>query len=613
MTRSVGVPLWLVGVFVIAALPVVTRASLAPPLVLPVLPAVVHAAQEVPPSAEPPSPTGIVGTIRAVGLAAAGARVFPVPVSGRPFAAARRFESTKRPDQPWTTQWVMPLTTPVRKGDVLRLRAIVRGSSNVPPRGAEVELVFETAAAPYDKSLERPLEIAAEWQAIDLSFVCARDYDAGQAHLLVRLGFDPQWVELGPLSLENLGRIDPTTMPRPRLTYAGREPDAAWRRAATERIDRIRKSNLSIVVIDGEGKPVPDASVRVRMTKHAFAFGSAVVARTIVADTADARRYRQIIEECFNRVVFENDLKWPHWDRANVPSAIEWLRARGIAIRGHCLVWPSWRNTPRDLATLKDRPDELRKRVADHITEIVSTHRGQLVDWDVVNELRTNHDLVDVLGDDVVPEWFRLARQADPEVRLWINDYDILSAGGRNTRAQDAYEQTIRRLLDAGAPIDGIGLQSHFDARLTPPDKLLEILDRLAATGLSLQVTEFDIRIDDEQCQADYTRDFMTAVFSHPAVEGIVMWGFWEKHHWRPQSALYRADWTLKPNGKAWRDLVLGEWWTDETTRTNGAGEATVRCFHGDHVVEVETKRGRATQRVRLSNKDARVTVRLER
>jgi GH35 family endo-1,4-beta-xylanase len=582
-------------------------------LILTLLPALLHAAPNSPTLGDLPPPTGIVGTIRDIGLDKAEATVRAVLVHGQPFTGARRFQSSKRPDQPWSTQWVMPLTAPVRKGDVLRLRTTVRGGGNVPPRGADIEFVFETAAEPYDKSLERPFEIGADWQPIDLSFVCARDYPVGGANLLVRLGYDPQWVEMGPVALDNLGKVDPTTLPKPAITYAGREPDAPWRKHAGERIDRIRKSNLVVKVVDADGNPVPDASVRVRMTRHRFAFGSAVVARTIVADTEDARRYRQVIEECFNRVVFENDLKWPHWDRKNVPPAIEWLRARGISIRGHCLVWPSWENSPRDLISLKDRPDELRKRVADHITEIVSTYRGKLVDWDVINEIRTNRDLLDVLGDDVAADWFRLARDADPDARLWINDYDILSGGGRNTRAQDDYENAIRRLLDAKAPLDGIGLQGHFGARLTPPDRLLEVLDRFASLGPSLQVTEFDISIDDEQCQADYTRDFMTVLFSHPAVEGIVMWGFWEKHHWRPKAALYRADWTIKPNGQAWRDLVLKEWWTDETVRTNAVGEATVRGFHGDYEISVESTRGHAHARISLSVGDVQTTVRLER
>lgn len=610
MTTLAKLPVLLIGVRLLHML--VERLPVELLLVLPWLPAILRAAPAGAASlADLPRPSGIVGAVHDSGLDASNAKVSAVKVNRDDFTLARHIDIVRKPLNTWDTQWVMPLAAPVRKGDVLRLRTTVRGSGNVPPRGADIEFVFETAVRPWDKSLEYPLEIGPEWQSIDVSFVCKRDYPPGGANLLVRLGFDPQWVEMGPLSLDNLGKVNPTTLPKTAITYAGREPDAPWRKSAAERIDRFRKSNIVVKVVADDGTPIPDATVHVRMTRHRFAFGSAVVARTIVEDTEDAKRYRQVIEECFNRVVFENDLKWPYWNPKVVAPATDWLRARDISIRGHCLVWPSWKNTPGDLIELKERPDELRKRVADHITEIVSTYRGKLVDWDVINEIRTNRDLLDVLGDDVAADWFRLARGADPDVRLWINDYDILSAGGRNTRAQDDYERAIRRLLDAGAPIDGIGLQSHFNARLTPPDRLLELLDRFARPGLSLQVTEFDISIDDEPCQADYTRDFMTVLFSHPAVEGIVMWGFWEKQHWRPKAALYRADWTLKPNGRAWRDLVLREWWTDETVKTNGHGEAMVRGFHGEYEITVESPLGSARERLSLSRGDQLLTVRL--
>ena len=118
-------------------------------------------------------------------------------------------------------------------------------------------------------------------------------------------------------------------------------------------------------------------------------------------------------------------------------------------------------------------------------------------------------------------------------------------------------------MLAAGAPIDGIGLQSHFDSNLTPPSRVLELLDQFAAFGKDLQVTEFDVAVADEQVQADYTRDFLTVCFSHPAMKGFMIWGFWEGAHWRPSAAMLRRDWSTKPNYDAWNDLIYRQWWTD--------------------------------------------------
>ncbi len=65
------------------------------------------------------------------------------------------------------------------------------------------------------------------------------------------------------------------------------------------------------------------------------------------------------------------------------------------------------------------------------------------------------------------------------------------------------------------------------------------------------------------------------------------MWGFWERNHWKPEAALYRKDWSIKPAGQAWRDLVFKEWWTDETGKTGRNGVYKTRGFLGDYEIVV--------------------------
>jgi endo-1,4-beta-xylanase len=115
----------------------------------------------------------------------------------------------------------------------------------------------------------------------------------------------------------------------------------------------------------------------------------------------------------------------------------------------------------------------------------------------------------------------------------------------------------------------------------------MEVLDQFAAFGKDLQVTEFDINIPDEQIQADYTRDFLTLCFSHPAVKGFLMWGFWEGAHWLPRGAMIRKDWTKKPNYDVWNDLLFHQWWTDVSGATGADGIFRARGFLGDYEVDV--------------------------
>ena len=135
--------------------------------------------------------------------------------------------------------------------------------------------------------------------------------------------------------------------------------------------------------------------------------------------------------------------------------------------------------------------------------------------------------------------------------------------------------------------MDGIGLQSHFDSNLTAPSRVLDLLDQFAAFGKDLQVTEFDISMSDEQVQADYTRDFLTLCFSHPAMKGFMMWGFWEGAHWRPLAAMIRRDWSTRPAYDVWNDLIYRQWWTDTSGATSADGIFRTRGFLGAYDVDV--------------------------
>ncbi len=300
--------------------------------------------------------------------------------------------------------------------------------------------------------------------------------------------------------------------------------------------------------------------------------------------------------------MFENDLKWPQWEsnRQRPPQALQWLRDNGIGrVRGHNLIWPGWRWMPANVQITYDdikatQGQEaadawLRDRINSHITEEAGALQGQLEDWDVINEPYTNNQVINILGRDEMAQWLLRAREADPYARLFLNDFNILAVGGADYFKHRYYLGLIPHLESLGAPIDGFGFQGHFGPNVTPPETLLAVLDRFAQMGKTLQVTEFDIDTTDEALQADYTCDFLTLVFSHPAVDSFLMWGFWEGAHWKPNGAMYRRDWSIKPNGEVYSDLVFNQWWTNADGATDEYGQYTVRGFQGDYEVTVET------------------------
>ncbi len=512
------------------------------------------------------------------------------------FTKALRMTTARLQPNPWSLQTSVRNNQAVKKGDALLAVFYARATQAGNGGTAQSAFVFELGKEPYSKSSNYPFEASAQWSKFYIPMESADDYAAGEALVHFHAGYDAQAIEIGELQLWNYGRqIGRRGLPFTPLTYQGREPDALWRREAAARIDKERKGALSVLVRSANGKAVPGAKVAVRMQKHAYGFGSAVAGEELFKSGADGDMYRDVIARSFNKAVIENDMKWERFERNPklAHDSVQLLRDAGLAVRGHCLLWPGWKNLPKELATLP--AEALRQRIMEHIRAEVSAFKGQLTEWDVLNEPFTNNDVQKVLGDGILADAFKLAHEIDPKPLLFINDYGILSNGGTGQAHQDHYFRTIRTMLDAGAPVQGIGMQGHFNSQLTPPPRLWKVLDRFASLGLAIQVTEFDVDVWEEDAQADYTRDFMTAVFAHPATIGIMTWGFWEKRHWIPNAASWRKDWQLRPAGKVWYDMVFREWWTNADLVTDATGAVNLRGFLGDYTIEV-TAGGKTTK-----------------
>jgi len=453
------------------------------------------------------------------------------------YGKAVRITTRQRATAEWEVKAVIDIDNPVSKGDVMLMVFRVRNPSAAAGADARTQLVIERGAEPHDRLAAYPVNITGNWVLHYVPFEARSDFSAGEWSVNFFAGYAPQAFELTDVRLLHFGnQVSSKELPRIRRTYAGIARDAAWRAEAAARIDRIRKADLSVTVVDCAGNPVSGAEVDIAMTRHAFLFGSAVVLQWLGdLGNPDHNVYRQHIEQLFNHVVNENDLKWPQWSGVRGPdwsqerslTALRWLKERGFHTKGHCIIWPSWWGTIPSLREAADNPDAMRTIIAERIRDLV-TRAGPFIDeWDVINEPFTNNDVMKVLGNEAMIDWFKQTREHTADARLYLNDYDILASGGEtDTAHQQHVEESLRYLIDGEAPIGGIGMQSHFGENVTPPATLWKILDRFATFNLPIQITEFDLNTEDEKLQANYTRDFMTAVFAHEAINGFVMWGF---------------------------------------------------------------------------------------
>lgn len=540
-----------------------------------------------------------------------------VEIKAGPVNRAWKLETLRQPAETWKFQLQTKCEAPVKRGDTLWARFFIRSSGSLNETGeGHTTFVFESADDAHVKSIDLTVSAGAEWREFCFPFTCRSTLAAGEALVSLRAGFRPQTIQIGGIEVWNFGperKLE--SLPRTRVDYPGREASAAWRKGAADRIEKIRKGDFTVSVTDAAGKAVPGANVQLKLRRHAFGFGSAIDSSVLLGRGQDSERYRDVIDRNFSRVVYENELKWQAWgpadetSRARSIASFDWFAQRGIAMRGHVLLWPSWQYLPESVRKTKADPAALREMTRARIAEMVTLTIGRFHDWDVINEPYAHHDLMDVLGDEVMVDWFKQAHAIDPGVTLFLNDYAGLAAGGMNTQHKDHFEKTARFLKDQGAPIGGIGLQCHFGWSVTPPELALKELDRWGALGLEIHLTEFDIDTTDEQLQADYTRDLLTLAFSHPSVTAIMTWGFWEGRHWRPDAALFRKDWSIKPNGKAWLDLTTREWWTDVTGETDSAGQFHPRGFFGDYEVTVRLDGKEVRSKIQLTKNTPQATV----
>jgi endo-1,4-beta-xylanase len=542
-------------------------------------------------------------------------RVEVVTVKDKEFTTALRLTTVKPAPSSWLLGANAKTLAPVRKGDVLWVSFQSRRVTSLKETGeaiAEVTFMQKKPAGGEVRPLENGFTTNIEWRTTSIPFVAKEDSEAGMATLAIRFGGAIQSLEVADLVVVNYGsNVNVTDLPRTAASYEGSAPDAKWRQDALARIEQIRKGDLPVRVIDAAGRPVTDAEVSVRMKRHAFSWGAQIDGKQIW-DERDPNtvKVRSVVETYFNKVVYGNDMKWgrwivpgKEWGREHALNALPWLNERNIAVRGHVMVWPSWRYVPKSLRELESNPDAVKKAIFDNIDDQTAAIRAantHLAEWDVVNETFAHHNVLDLFGKEIMVDWFKRAKAGAPKTALFYNDYTMFQGTSANSPSQHFFD-TIKFLKDKGAPIDAIGEQAHFGSTPAGPPQILATLDKFATFGLPIQFTEFDIDTPDLELQKNFMRDLTITAFSHPSVMGVVHWGIWEGNRgkdYSPNAALWALDWTLRPHGQVWLDLVTKTWWTNADGRTNADGTYQTRGFYGDY--DVTVKKGGKSQTVRV-------------
>lgn len=496
----------------------------------------------------------------------------------------------------WSAGINWPTYGDVAKGDTVLLAYWAKAVTvhNEAQSGNISAARVQQSQAPHDSAADQAASLDKTWRLYYAQGISGSKIDHGSSGISFHAGLAKQTIRIGPAYVLNYGPgVDPAALPRTRLSYEGMEEGAPWRQKALDDIDLHRKANLAVKVVDEAGNPVANAKVHVKMTEHAFNFGTFVGHEFVKGSGETNETYHKSFHDNFNMAtapLYWQDWGWNGGFAENYRRTVKYLHNNEIRWRGHPIVWPGEAYMPTKIKAENADVKQQRKLVLDHVREVMAFVKAyDPIAVDMVNEVRTNQYFIDQGDPDLIKDAFKMAHEIAPDIPLFVNDYGILNSGGLNLKSIEFYHDWIKKMRGDNVPLGGIGFQAHFGAGLTPPARVIEILDSFAVYDLPLHITEFDVDTLDADAQAAYTRDMLIAVFSQPQVDAFVVWGWWEGDHWKPAAAMLRKDWSERPNYKAWRDLVHDQWWTDELISTDENGFAKVRGFKGAYDIKVNS------------------------
>jgi GH35 family endo-1,4-beta-xylanase len=415
-----------------------------------------------------------------------------------------------------------------------------------------------------------------------------------------------------------------------------------------EGIERHRKGDAKLKVVDGNGNPLSNVKIKINQTSHAFRFGSNIFMLDELETEEKNDEYKRRFADVFNMATLpfywgglepiRNQPRYAKdspriYRRPSPDRCIEFCEAHGIEPREHALAYdqffPDW------ITGLDE--EETEREYERHFAEIAERYADKIPTIEVVNEMEWPQGKSVLYDRPDFIEWcFKLAEKYFPRNELVINEHSIPAWEGQ-CRTADKYYAFIEANLLKGARIDAIGMQFHLfnkreeeyerTRRMLNPRELYKHMDLYALLGKPLQITEVTIpsyswEDEDEQIQADLLENLYSVWFSHPAVEQIIYWNLVDgyAHVWEDDPAKIRAtqgdmsrgenyyhggllrfDLSPKPAYERLKWLTQEVWHTQCELITDEHGKAGFRGFFGDYDAEIIVAGSRTEQKFTLS------------
>ncbi|KAL6848228.1 hypothetical protein ACP4OV_022356 [Aristida adscensionis] len=359
-------------------------------------------------------------------------------------------------------------------------------------------------------------------------------------------------------------------------------------RKLRKKTDKVRRRDV-VLNFGAAASSISGATIRVMQMDSSFPFG-ACINPGVIQNPA----FVDFFTKHFDWAVFENELKWYHTEAqqgqlnyGDSDALLDFCDRYGKPVRGHCIFWAVDNTVQQWVKGLA--ADQLRAAVQGRLQSLLTRYAGRFPHYDVNNEMLHGSFYRDRLGDDIDAFMFREAARLDPGATLFVNDYNV-ECGNDPNATPEKYIEQIGALQQKGAAVGGIGLQGH----VTNPvgEVICDALDKLATTDLPVWLTELDVSESDVDLRADDLEVVLREAYAHPAVEGVIFWGFMQGHMWRQDACLVNADGTVNDAGERFVDLRR-EWTSHARGHIDSNGTFKFRGYHGSYIVQLSTGTGK--------------------
>ncbi len=403
--------------------------------------------------------------------------------------------------------------------------------------------------------------------------------------------------------------------------------DPALVKRIDDGIERNRKGEVTLCVVDAAGKPVADAVLAIRQKSHDFLFGCNAFVLGQLETPERNRQYEELFAKICNFATVpiywkgtepqQDKLRYQEgvediWRRPPVDRFIPFGKKYGLTLKAHPMLWhehnPAW--LPKD-------PEELKTLYRKRFSELSGRYAKDIAIWEVTNESSGCHKTYPLYSDDrayVAWAFREVAPLFGSGNRLMINDFTQFN---ERLPAESVYYKQIRGLLDQGVGIQGVGLQFHlwFEPKLMErhmagerylPGRMLDVYEAFAAFGLPLYITEITVPTpqgaEGATVQAEVARNLYRLWFSAPAMAGVTYWNLGDSmaHDKENTAAAGLIDKDLLPKAsyRALDELINRVWRSHVECPAGADGKLKFRGFYGTY--EVAVTRGGVTRTVPL-------------